>query len=210
MPINTPHPNCGIYEIHCLANGRLYVGSSKNLSKRLSAHRCHLRQGKHHNRHLQRAWDLYGATAFTFQVLSHCSPSERLRMEQERFARYDWVRLFNQARDASSGGSAPGWKHTEEAKRKIGEANRGRVSWNAGGVNTWGAKAAASRANNYSYEIEAGHLDGTTQRFTHEAEAARHFGYKRKRVSESIRRESRTLTGWAFRKVQKEVCHSHL
>jgi hypothetical protein len=37
--------------------------------RRWRLHRIRLRQGKHHNRHLQNAWNAYGPDAFEFRKL---------------------------------------------------------------------------------------------------------------------------------------------
>src|SRR5690606_34420785 len=50
----------GIYEIHCTKSGRRYVGSAVNFSARWRLHYTQLCAGKHHSRHLQRAWNKYG------------------------------------------------------------------------------------------------------------------------------------------------------
>lgn len=56
----------GIYYIKNLVNGKKYIGSSKNLTKRLRDHKSALRVGRHHNIHLQRAWNKYGEENFKF------------------------------------------------------------------------------------------------------------------------------------------------
>lgn len=59
----------GIYKIEG-PNGKLYVGStSRNFYDRLCAHLCQLRKNKHSSILLQRAWNKYGADAFSFSIL---------------------------------------------------------------------------------------------------------------------------------------------
>lgn len=72
----------GIYEIVNAVNGHSYVGSAKDFANRWSGHQSRLRKGKHHNRHLQSAWDKYGADAFTFRRLLLCSAADLLLYEQ--------------------------------------------------------------------------------------------------------------------------------
>lgn len=72
----------GIYEIACDTTGRRYVGSSINIAKRWAQHVTHLRQGRHHSRHMQRAWDKYGAEGFRFKKLLICSKENLLMYEQ--------------------------------------------------------------------------------------------------------------------------------
>jgi hypothetical protein len=59
----------GIYSITCKTSGRVYVGQAKNMSRRWTSHRWHLRNGSHRNRHLQNAWAKYGAEDFVFAVV---------------------------------------------------------------------------------------------------------------------------------------------
>lgn len=58
----------GIYKITCIVNGRFYIGSAVNLRKRKNNHWHSLRQNKHYNLPMQRAWNKYGEQAFIFEV----------------------------------------------------------------------------------------------------------------------------------------------
>lgn len=69
----------GIYTITHTASGKQYIGQAVNLTHRFSAHRHELRRNHHHSRHLQRAWDKFGAAAFTFTVLEYVEPGDGLR-----------------------------------------------------------------------------------------------------------------------------------
>ncbi len=69
-PQQSPIPaTSGIYRIVCLANKRIYIGSSGNLRKRWKGHFALLRGDKHSNPSLQRAWNKYGEVSFIFEVL---------------------------------------------------------------------------------------------------------------------------------------------
>jgi len=63
----------GVYLITNTANGKCYVGSSVDLGRRLKEHRHRLLRGEHHSIKLQRAWDKYGESAFTFRPLLICA-----------------------------------------------------------------------------------------------------------------------------------------
>lgn len=214
MPQPPTSTICGVYEIRCQSNGRIYVGSSTDVGVRFLTHRTRLRAGKHDNAHLQRAWDKYGEEDFVFEVVGTCNPDETYDQEQKRFGLYPWKKLFNIARDAHRGAGRwgrLGHTNSPEHRAKISAALKGRTVWNTGpGTNTWADRAAETRVDKYEFEIVAEHLDGRVERFSHEAAAARHFGYKRKRINENMRRGGRLTTGWAFRKVAKEVDHPDL
>jgi len=59
----------GIYSIRNTVNGKVYIGKSVNIAGRWRSHRSCLRRGVHVNPHLQRAWCLYGESAFRCEVL---------------------------------------------------------------------------------------------------------------------------------------------
>lgn len=72
----------GVYFIKNLVNGKVYVGSSLSIKKRLSTHRTKLSKGKHPNEYLQRAHSLNGAEQFEFGILEECDAETRLVREQ--------------------------------------------------------------------------------------------------------------------------------
>lgn len=136
MPIpqdSTSTPRSGVYLITCTANGKVYVGSAVNLAKRWSEHRRGLDHDKHHCRHLQNAWNKYGATAFKWSVLELVSTegltTEEIRAiliarEQFYIDSHDATRHgFN---DAPTAGSRLGSKASAETRTAIAAALRGR------------------------------------------------------------------------------------
>ncbi len=72
----------GIYQIMCVPNGRIYVGSSSHIHQRWYSHRRVLRLGTHSNDHLQYAWSKYGEAAFVFTVLESCEKEQLEEREQ--------------------------------------------------------------------------------------------------------------------------------
>lgn len=72
---------CGVYKIQD-KNGRLYIGSSIDVSHRLLCHRWNLRKNKHANPALQNSWNKHGEEFFIFQKILTCSESDILFYEQ--------------------------------------------------------------------------------------------------------------------------------
>jgi len=73
----------GVYTITCLANNKMYVGSTTRLfSQRWGDHKTMLNNNKHTNIHLQRAWNKYGPNAFKFEILETYGKEFVLSAEQ--------------------------------------------------------------------------------------------------------------------------------
>lgn len=79
----------GVYQIRCVANDKIYIGSSVDLRTRWAFHCGSLRRGDHSNRYLQAAWDKYGENAFDFTILEYVSDDELLEVEQAWIDRTD-------------------------------------------------------------------------------------------------------------------------
>lgn len=62
----------GVYLILNTVTGDEYIGKSGNIEQRWREHATQLRAGKG-NRVLQKAWNAYGADAFTFEILETCN-----------------------------------------------------------------------------------------------------------------------------------------
>lgn len=116
----------GIYKIKCLKNEKVYVGSSFNIIKRIDDHFNKLRNKTHINKHLQASYDLYGKDNFIWEILERCDVEFLLDREQfwmDETKCYDRKLGFN---NCIKSDRPLGYKHTEEAKRKMSEAKLGR------------------------------------------------------------------------------------
>ena len=101
----------GVYQIRCLQNRKIYVGSAVNLRARWIVHRRLLIMKQHHNPHLQSAWNLYGAANFEFSVLQYVEENQLLETEQtwiERTGCNNRSIGFNINSHATSGGDGVG------------------------------------------------------------------------------------------------------
>lgn len=107
---------CGVYEIVNTVNGKRYVGSSVDIEARWSAHRHRLRSGRHHSKHLQRAWNKHGESAFVFSIIQECGKPELLGIEQQHIDSQSEYNIMPIA------GRNTGYKHTDEAREKMSEA----------------------------------------------------------------------------------------
>jgi len=112
--------DCGVYQIENSINGNRYVGSAARVQRRWTQHKSALIKGKHENKHLQRAFNLYGLDAFVFTQLLACDKNNLLLFEQRAI---DIIKPeYNIYRRA---GSALGVKVSEETKNKISRSLSG-------------------------------------------------------------------------------------
>lgn len=127
----------GIYKIINIVNNKFYVGSAVNLQRRRSRHFSELRTGVHNNRHLQAAWNKYGEEAFIFVVVEEAQPLDNILELEDKWlkdhAGKDYCYNIGVTALAPMLGMTKtlsptwGYKHTEEAKAKIGSSSKGRI-----------------------------------------------------------------------------------
>jgi group I intron endonuclease len=110
----------GVYKISCLTTGKFYIGSAHSLVKRKRTHLSCLRNKKHRNSKLQRAWEKYGEENFIFETLLICSKDDVLFYEQLLLTKLDAVQNGFNISPSVIGGK--GVKHTEKTKAKLKEA----------------------------------------------------------------------------------------
>ena len=145
----------GIYLISCLSNSKVYVGSAKDLSTRYSKHTGMLASKKHFNRHLQNAWNLYGAKAFQysiFKVLGEYSKEYYFSEENDvmEALRKDGVTLFNIAKAQGGWGEDTKLRTAEiiakaKATRAASDAALTKEERKAKGTAARGARAEGRR-----------------------------------------------------------------
>lgn len=117
---------CGIYSITNTKNKKRYIGSAIDIGKRWREHLYGLRNGKHHSRHLQAAWNKYGEATFCFDVVTTCDPEQLI--EQEQF----WIDAFQTANVrfgyniSHTAGSTLGVKATDETRAKLSASHMGK------------------------------------------------------------------------------------
>jgi len=85
----------GVYRITCNQNEKAYIGFSIDLPAKINRHKFELKFGSHRNGELQEAWNLFGESAFEFEVLdvldhkedSLTNPDEELHVLLEMWIR---------------------------------------------------------------------------------------------------------------------------
>ena len=128
--------------IYCITNEinkKKYIGQTiQEYEKRWYRHIYELNNNKHMNKHLQSAWDKYGESNFSFEILEtlKCNSEEELRKsidEKETFYISKWNLLnreygYNVAEGGSNGNNFAGKSEEElnEIKRKKSESMKGK------------------------------------------------------------------------------------
>jgi group I intron endonuclease len=121
----------GLYAIVNKASSKAYVGSSFDVRARWASHISKLIRDKHHNKHLQSAWNKHGAGNFEFRLLKDCqNEEESAHLEQcflECFFGKDLYNFKNMAFGVGSGKSHPnkGKALSDAHKKKVSDAMKG-------------------------------------------------------------------------------------
>lgn len=116
------------YGIYCIFNnitGDAYVGQTgQTFNKRFLHHRWKLRDGSHDNQHLQNAWNLYGEDNFSFIPLRVVDNHEKLDELEIKYI--NLYRQMNHCYNIINGGQSGhrGFHLSDEQKKKIGEKNK--------------------------------------------------------------------------------------
>lgn len=81
--------NCGIYMFYSELDSRVYIGSSKNLKRRLFRHKSELKNNKHHNIHLQRFINKHGLNCLKTKIITYCREEELVDLEIKNIKYYN-------------------------------------------------------------------------------------------------------------------------
>lgn len=79
----------GIYKIENKINNKKYIGQSINIEKRWKEHQYLLNLNKHHNYHLQNAWNKYKEESFIFNIIEECD--EKILNDKEQH----WIEMLD-------------------------------------------------------------------------------------------------------------------
>ncbi len=114
----------GIYKITNIVNGKFYIGSSVNLKNRLANHFSKLRNNKHSNIYLQRAFTVHGEANFKCEILEvtdNLHQSELLDIEQKYLDNIeDWSLSYNLTKSTKAFGTI----YADEVEKKAKKSAR--------------------------------------------------------------------------------------
>lgn len=113
----------GIYAIVNIANDKIYIGSALDFKDRWRLHKLALNKNKHHNRHLQSAWNRYGEQNFLFVVIEYTD----WLLEREQY----WIDKLNSINSevgyniCKAGRNRAGVKVSDETRLKLSISHLG-------------------------------------------------------------------------------------
>ena len=96
--------NSGIYKITNLQTGKYYVGSTKDFKRRKQTHFSGLKNNYHPNKHLQNAYNKYGANNFKFEIIEYVKEDLLLDIEQSYIDNSEKEDIYNKTYIAGAGG----------------------------------------------------------------------------------------------------------
>jgi len=129
----------GIYKIKNIVNCKIYIGSAKSLKKRKSSHFNSLKNNKHRNNRLQKAFNKYGENNFKFEIIEYCREDLLIGREQRYLDNYNPEYNICKIAGSTLGvkpskeslekriQSLTGYKHTDEAKENMRNATLKRM-----------------------------------------------------------------------------------
>jgi group I intron endonuclease len=119
----------GIYSITNLKNNKIYIGSTKNFERRYYYHLNDLRNNRHFNIHLQRAFNIDGEDFFIYNLVEECDELNLVEKEEyyiEKFNSCDEKFGYNINPKSDRPPSWIGKNHSEETKSKISISQKGK------------------------------------------------------------------------------------
>ena len=170
---------CGIYKLVNLVNGKIYIGSTKNMRMRLWKHRALLRHNKHHNPHLQASWNKYGESNFDYCILEVCD--EKHQYEREQY----YIDTFHPEYNIAEIVELP--SYSEESRKKHSETRKRLMS-------------EGKIKPNFQTKVYVYNLDGSfLTEFPSLAEAGRQLGINRHLIGKNLSGEQARCHNYVFK-----------
>lgn len=157
----------GIYIIENTINNKCYIGSSTQLNKRLTTHKCLLNKNQHHSYKLQGAFNKYGESNFNFRILEEVQFPEEytklLKLEYLECLEQHYINKYNSYKKGYNVSKIPkivGNSNTKDSIKKGIQTRRERGSYNISELTR--KKRSESLKNNEYFKQQ--HMLGAVKR----------------------------------------------
>ena len=118
--------NSGIYKITHRESGKIYIGQSKHIKRRLSEHKkCEIREEKEGSQSvIRRAIKKYGFDSFSFEPILYCKPGDYMNLMETKLIQF-YGCIAPKGYNIRDGGNNV--FVSEDGKKRISKANSGRL-----------------------------------------------------------------------------------
>lgn len=197
-----------IYQIRNKLDGKIYIGSAKNFTKRKSTHIRLLKKGSHHSRYLQNAWNKHGEVNFEFSILQKADEKDAYNIENQLieslkpeynmmmcvFSHIGMKRSNETCKKISK--ALTGKPLSEEHKEKVRQANLGKKQ----SQSTKDKRAKALYKPIAAYDKITGVL---VKKYESTTEAAKELGCRRTCISDVLnnRKNKKSYKGFIWKKL---------
>jgi group I intron endonuclease len=154
-------PKTGVYQIRNLLNGKIYIGSAKNLIRREHEHWSSLKKQCHRNSHLQNAYNFYGEENFVFEVLANTNVDNLVKVEDmliKLFKANNRDYGYNIRKNAENN---LGLKHSESTKQKLSISSSGESNGHYGKPQSEESRKRISDAKTGKKQTEAARISNS-------------------------------------------------
>lgn len=114
----------GVYAIINIVNGKIYVGCSINIGRRVTVHFSDLKHGRHSNRYLQSSFRLHGTDSFQVAILEFVNDENLLKVAEQK-----WIDRYQACNKSVGFNIVPDSQHkrlSDETRRLMSVARTGR------------------------------------------------------------------------------------
>lgn len=117
----------GIYMIKNIINGKIYIGQSIDVNKRINSHKYTLRNNKCGSRHLQNSWNKHGGKSFIFSIIGRVDEHKKLTNLEQKYT--DFYKSNNKSygyNERIAVDTNLGRKYSKEMRKKISKIHKGK------------------------------------------------------------------------------------
>lgn len=143
----------GIYKIENKINGKVYIGQSIDINTRWYNHIKELDGNRHHNEHLQHAWNKYKEDNFEFVVIEECTIEN---IDEQEIYWIDYYKALNPnyGYNMTAGGQGiHGYSWSDEDKERLSKIQNPdpvlQIDLKGNVVERWRSGSYAARATGY-------------------------------------------------------------